>query len=282
MVTRLELSDIASSVSIPTLPDVVARLIAIVEDPEVDIDDIAKLVAQDAPITSKLLRIANSTIYGLSRPATSALDAAKVVGARTLKNIAIQASVVAHYDKLSGMGDFDVNGLWRHSIFTAQLSQEVAIRAGVIREIPPDEFYTCGLLHDIGKMVLLETLQEEYLDVYRKARETKRPLHKVEQSELGFDHSDVGFVVASRWGLHESIGEVIRSHHGPGEELERMPRVAVVVVADQIAYRLDTATFPQAAEKLRALGKRLLDLSPAAFDSVIEWGVEALPLVEVG
>lgn len=282
MSTQIDLADLAERVTIPTLPDVVTRLIAIVEDPHADIEDIAELIARDAPITTRVLRIANSAVYGLAHPAASALDAARVVGARTLKNIALQTSIVAHYDSLAGVEELDVDSLWHHSVLTGQLAQELAIRTNAIRGIPPDEFYTCGLLHDIGKVVLLETLGEEYLGVYRQARSAKRAVHVVEQQVFGFDHADVGSVVATRWGLHEHIAQVIHCHHGPRVEIEDDTRVTVVAVADQVAYRIDTKGFEAARPKLAALAHRLLGLTGEEFDDYVAWAYEVLPLVEVG
>lgn len=280
MPARVELEDLAEQVTIPTLPDVVMRLIAIVEDPHVEIDDIAKLVSQDAPITSRVLRIANSAVYGLQAPAVSALDAARVVGARTLKNIALQTSVVGKFEHLAGIEDFDINSLWKHAVFVGQMAQEAAVRSKAIRGIPPDELYTCGLLHDIGKVVLLESMGDGYLDVYRTARVRGCALHLVEREVLGFDHTDVGALVATRWRLHDQISHVIRYHHGPRTEL-KTPHVAAVAVADQLGYRLETGGFEQAAAKLAALAEHLLQLDQREFDDFVEWAREILPLVEV-
>lgn len=282
MPTRIELSELAERVSIPTLPEVVHKLNGMVEDPRVGLDEIGALVAQDAAISAKVLRIANSAVYGLSEPATSVIEAAKVVGARTLRNIALQASIFNHYGALESLDDFDLVGLWKHAIFVGQLSQEIATRAKAITDqLAVDEFYTCGLLHDIGKVVLLESMGEEYLSVYRAAAQSGRALHVVEQEVFGYAHTDVGVVVARRWNLHEKIAKVIEHHHGPRYEIEADPIVAVVAVADQIAYRFETGEFEKYARKLAAVSTKLLRLSPGEFGEVIDWGAEILPLIEI-
>ena len=278
---QIDLQDLADQVTIPTLPEVVTRLNTMVEDPKIGLDEIGEVVAQDAAISSKVLRIANSAVYGLAEPAKSVTDAARVVGARTLRNIALQASVFAHYDKFASCEEFDLYSIWRHAIFTGQLSQELSVRSPEIRDMPPDEFYTCGLLHDIGKMVLLESLGEAYLDIWREARTTGRGIHLVEADLLGFNHTDVGAVVAQRWDLHEHIGNVIRLHHGPRIEIEDDPHSMVVAVADQLAYRLETASFERFARKMAALASQFLRLSPAEFQELVEWGTEIYPLIEV-
>ncbi|MFT5286507.1 MAG: putative nucleotidyltransferase with HDIG domain [Planctomycetota bacterium] len=281
MTTRIDLDELAERVTIPTLPEVVIKLNSMVEDQSVGLDEIGAVVLQDAPISSKVLRIANSAIYGLAEPARSVADAAKVVGARTIRNIALQASIFNRYEALEGTKDFDLRGIWKHAIFTGQLAQQLALRSTIVDNALAEELYTCGLLHDLGKVVLLESLEEEYLDLYRLSRESGRAVHLVEEQELGFNHTDVGALVARRWKLHETIALVIKHHHGPRFEVENHPEVAIVAIADQLAYRMETAGFEQSWRKLAALASNLLKMPPSEFEDVIEWGVEMLPLIEL-
>ena len=282
MTSRIDLNEIAERVTIPTLPEVVTKLNSMVEDPRVGLDEIGDVVAQDAAISAKVLRIANSAVYGLAEPAGSVVDAAKVVGARTLRNIAMQASIFNHYDAFKDVKDFNLYGVWKHAIFVGQLAQELATRTpGVTDEMAPDEFYTCGLLHDLGKVVLLESLGEEYVSVYREARESGRASHLVEQDRYGFSHTDVGVVVAQRWELHERIARVLQHHHGPRFEIESDPIIAVVAVADQLAYRFETGEFAKYARKLAADSTQLLKISTGEFSEVVDWGAEILPLIEI-
>ena len=282
MGAHIELSDLADRVSIPTLPEVVQKLNTMVENPKVGLDEIGELVSKDAAISAKVLRIANSAVYGLAEPATSVIEAAKIVGARTLRNIALQASIFDHYGDYAEIQEFDLMGVWKHAIFVGQMSQEIALRSRAVdMELTPDEFYTCGLLHDLGKVVLLESLGEQYLDVYRRANENGRASHLEEQEAFGFCHTDVGVLVARRWNLHERIGQVIQYHHGPRVEIERSPLVAVVAVADQLSYRLETGEFEKYARKLASVTTQLLQMTPKQFNEIVDWGVELMPLIEV-
>ncbi len=281
MVSKLDLAQFSETVSIPTLPEVVMKLNTMVDDDKVGLEDIGLVVSQDAPISSKVLRIANSAVYGLSEPARSVEDAAKVVGARTIRNIAMQASIFNRYEQYEGTDGFNLRGIWKHAVFTGQLAQELAKRSPVIETSSAEELYTCGLLHDIGKVVLLETLGEDYLEVYEKSRESGRAVHLVEEEMLGVTHTDVGALVAKRWDLHELIVKVIQHHHGPRYEIEANPQVAVVAISDQIAYRIETSEFEMFSRKLAALSSNLLKLPPSEFDEVLEWAVDILPLIEI-
>ena len=281
MVPKLDLAQFTETVSIPTLPEVVTKLNSMVDDEKVGLEEIGAVVSHDAPISSKVLRIANSAVYGLGEPATSVEEAAKIVGARTIRNIAMQASIFNRYESLEGTEGFDLRGIWKHAIFSGQIAQELAKRSPVVESSTAEELYTCGLLHDIGKVVLLESLGQDYLDVYRLSRETGRAVHLVEEEVLGVTHTDVGALVAKRWELHEKIVRVIQHHHGPRYEIEANPEVAIVAIADQIAYRLETASFEKYSRKLAALSSNLLKLPPSEFEEVVEWGAEILPLIEI-
>jgi putative nucleotidyltransferase with HDIG domain len=189
---------IGDKITLPTLPEVVIRITSMVDDPKVRISDIGSVIAQDPAITAKVLRIANSAFYGLGTAVISPEQAATVIGGRNLRNIALQASVIGRYEHLSKQFDLDLNEMWMHSVFTAQLSQELARRAGCPLGMAPEEFYTCGLLHDVGKAVLLESLREEYVTVYQAAKQTGEAIHLAEERLLKFTHFEVGAMVAQR------------------------------------------------------------------------------------
>jgi putative nucleotidyltransferase with HDIG domain len=156
-----------------------------------------------------------------------------------LKNIVLQAAVIAQFDHLSKHGGFDLDAQWEHSITTACLAQELMRTSGQEFALGPDEFYSCGLLHDIGKVVLLDNLTKEYLGVVRIANKTGRPLFEVEEEELGFNHAAVGARVAEHWGLPDVLVNAIGRHHENMLSLVRdEPAAAVVAMANAIAHRL--------------------------------------------
>lgn len=280
-VQQTALRVIAEAVTIPTLPSIVQRINRLASDPKVGLVEIGAVVAQDAPMTSRVLRIANSAYYGLQEPVLSAEQAATVVGARAMQSIALQASVMQHYDHLAGTPDFDLSGIWRHAILTAQLCQLVGKERAAGNGLTPEELYTCGLLHDIGKVVLLDSLGEEYLQVFRDARDKGRAIHVSEKELLGYTHTDVGSLVAVRWDFPEGATRAIRFHHGPRVEIETDPCVAAVAVADQIAYRVQAGGGGDSMAQLAALAERSLGMDGAAFRALVAHAVETLPSIEL-
>ncbi|HUR28184.1 MAG TPA: HDOD domain-containing protein [Planctomycetota bacterium] len=261
---------LSDKVSLPTLPEIVTRITAMVEDPNVRIRDIGAVVAQDPAITATVLRIANSAYYGLAKAAISPEEAAAVIGGRSLRNIALQASIIGKFEHLSRKFDFDLHELWVHAVFTAQLCQELARRLPHAPELGPEEFYTCGLLHDVGKAVLLDSLREEYAAVYRAAKESGEAIHLAEERMLSFTHVEVGALVAQRWQLPEPVCHAIRHHHGPREEVLSNPTTTVVALCDQLAYRIDTPEFAAALPRLAALAHDTLRVAPDDFGAFVE------------
>lgn len=268
-------------ITLPTLPEVVTRITAMVDDPKVRICDIGSVVAQDPAMTATVLRIANSAYYGLAKPAISPEQAATVIGGRSLRNIALQASLVGRYAHLSKKFDFDLTELWTHSVFTAQLCQELARRMPLSCKIGPEEFYTCGLLHDVGKAVLLDCLGEEYAAVYKAARASGEALHVVEERVLMFTHVEVGALVAQRWQFPEPVSHAIRFHHGPRDEVLAHPPTAVVALCDQVAYRINTPDFGAALPRLTSLARETLRIQPEEFAAFVERATVLRGLVQI-
>src|SRR4029079_10004619 len=213
--------------TIPTMPSVVQRITALVQDPDVGLRDIGAVVTEDAPLAAKVLKIANSTYYGLRERCISTQQAAAVLGVRVLRNVVTQAWVIKQYDHLGDQG-VDLNELWRHSIVTAQACAFVIRRCKKPLELKPDEAYVCGLLHDLGQVVLLDNLKQGYVELVRRSDAENLPLFLIEQQTLGFDHSDVGQKIAIRWGLPQTVIRAIAFHPGAASEIDGDPVVALI------------------------------------------------------
>jgi putative nucleotidyltransferase with HDIG domain len=270
MSKRAALQCLGDRITLPTLPEVVVQINSLMDDPNMGLCEMGAVVAQDPALTAMVLKIANSSFYGLSEPVISADGAASVVGAHSLRNIALQASIMKRYERLMDLPDFDLEELWSHSLFTAQLSRAIAELVEVVEGSSPEDFYTCGLLHDVGKVLLTDGLGEEYLEVIRHARRAGQALHVAEQERLGFTHVEVGALLALHWDLPEAIATAIEFHHGPREAILGNRAVAVVSIADQVAYRAQSRTFEATAERLAALARRVLGIEPADFHGVLE------------
>jgi putative nucleotidyltransferase with HDIG domain len=159
---------------------------------------------------------------------------------RVLRNVVTQAAVMNEFKHLRGVDGFDIDDLWRHSIATGQMCSTLARRCKTPLELTPDEFYVCGLLHDLGQIVMLDSLGDEYVNVIRQSKRENLPIQKAEERAFQFNHTDVGFVVATRWSLPDAVARAIQYHHGPREAVESDPVVSLVANANLLVNRVAT------------------------------------------
>jgi len=259
----------SKSLNIPTLPEVVRKMREMIADPKSGAADVGKLVAQDPPLAAKVLKIANSAFYGLAQRTVSTEQACTILGLRVLRNVVTQAAVMTRYEHLGGRG-LDLDALWRHCQLVAQVSFHLARASRANLGLTPEEIQACGLLHDLGKVVLLESLGDEYATVLDLSRTQGLPTHVAEKRILGFDHTDVGALVAVQWGLPATVAGVIQYHHGPREAVAASPAVALVANANLVVHRFDAGNLVAAAGTLDPDTQRFLGLDGAAVTGVVE------------
>jgi len=265
----------------PSLPAVVARLNALLVDPDVGIAEVADAVAEDPSTAAMVLRVANSATYGLRETARDIRSAAMVLGIRELQNIVMRVAVIQGFAHLPDDDDFDLGEVWVHSILTAQVVQALARKLRGSLPLAPEEMYSCGLLHDLGKVVLFDNFRERYVEVLIEARNSGKPTWECEVEAFGFSHPQVGGVVAFLWALPGEIEAAIDHHHGSEAQITSDPVVSATVLADQIAKRVQAFNVPGSSELALHPAARALGLDETALAEVVERAVELLPAIEV-
>lgn len=231
---HLTAEDILRSIhDLPVLPSVVLELIQSLANSEASAEQLASKISHDQAIAAKTLRLANSSFYGLARQVSSIEESTAILGLRTLRSVAIAAGLVGGFSGARCAG-FDFSAFWRHAIGTALVARELARRVG----IDEDAAFTLGLVHDIGRLVLVSSYGEEYARVieYRTANDCL--MYVAERHHFGLDHADVGALVAEHWHFAPETVAAIAAHHRPPVEA-RKSLVDVVHVADNIAHALD-------------------------------------------
>ncbi len=260
---------IKDNLSIPTLPAVVERISRMIEDPEMGTAEIGAAVGEDAPLAAKVLRIANSSYYGLRERCVSTEQASGVLGVRVLKNVVTQAAIIQKFAHLSEHPGFDIDEIWRHASLAGAACQIIARRCRGKIGLTPEEFQVCGLLHDIGKVVMLDSLGDKYLDVYGESSSTGEPLHAVELRELGFNHTDVGAIIATHWSLPQEVASAIQFHHGPREAVQNDPIVALVANANLVCHRVADDAMEAAEATLDAGTMEFLGIDPRMVPEIV-------------
>ncbi len=203
---------------IPSLPTSVAKILEVTQDPYASPNSLNKVISLDPILTGKVLKLVNSAYYSLSTKVTSIVKAIILLGVNTIRNLALTTAVVPMMGtqaKRSWMV-LDVHGYWKHSLGTGVLSKLIAKHLGVVPE-EHEEYFICGFLHDIGKVILDHALQEEYLEIIKKSEQTGKTLHEVETEILSINHCEIGKLIAEKWSLSPNIIESIYYHHNPSE-----------------------------------------------------------------
>ncbi len=220
---------------LPSLPAVVMELLSAIDQEDVDISVLAKKVSHDQALTAKTLRLANSSAYGLQVKVTTILQALTFLGFQTTRNLITAAAVTGCFAQGQCAG-FNDKAFWRHSIGTAACARVLARRM----RFNQDYAFTAGLLHDIGRLVLVSTYPERYAEAiaWRAARDCE--LLDAERAVLGVDHVAAGVALAGHWNFSDTMKQAIGQHHDP--EAPGAGFLATIIhVANAIVHALDIA-----------------------------------------
>jgi putative nucleotidyltransferase with HDIG domain len=225
----LELDDL------PSLPAVVMELLGSIDEEDADISVLAKKVSYDQALTAKTLRLANSSMYGLQVKLTTIQQAMTFLGFQTTRNLIVAVAITGCFPSGQCPG-FDDKAFWRHSIATAACARVLARRMRVNQ----DYAFTAGLLHDIGRLVLVSKYPQRYQQVISERAARDCELMVAERSALGLDHVAAGVALAQHWNFSDTMRQAIAYHHDP--ETPGAGFLATIVhVANAIVHALDLA-----------------------------------------
>lgn len=234
--TKLTLEYIVNKVDdMKALPEIINKLIALTDDPDSTVQDMEKVILQDQVLTTKILRLANSAYYGYARKISTVSQATILLGFQAIKGIALASTVRTYLmDELRGYS-LDKNELWSQSQTCAIISRFIAKS---IKYSNPEEAYIAGLLRDIGKTVLNQHMEKEYMEVLSKMEENKISFLDAEKEVLGFGHTEIGEKIAEKWDFPKALVEAICYHHTPELANINPLLVSIVHVADAITMMM--------------------------------------------
>jgi diguanylate cyclase (GGDEF)-like protein len=197
--------------ALPTLPSVAVKILEAVRREDVRVESLASILSMDPPLSARVLKVANSALFAPSQEVTSVVQAVRLLGLDTVRNLALGFSLI-RYDRKRKGSDLDYKEFWKRSLLGALASRGVAKR---LTPASMDEGFTVGLLLDIGVLALDQVMPEQYNLVLRELRACGGSLQSVEAQLLGLTHAQVGAFLASEWGLPQRICLPISTHHDP-------------------------------------------------------------------
>lgn len=266
---------------LPEVPHTALQVNQMLENPDTDAHDLAKVITQDPALTSKVLKLCNSSKYGFSRKIATISEAVSALGYKELKNLIF--TVLSHgllNRPLEGYG-LEKGDLWENAVTCGSFARYIAKKVG-FKDV--ELAFIAALLRDIGKIGLQNYLMGNTQNIENNVREGRYPFSQAEDAVLGASHTSVGSSVAQRWNLPESLQQSIAWHHQPSlmpDTLSKSDAQLVCIVhladvytmltgsglgIDGLLYPLDTGVFshlniPQDNVALEQLYAELLDLN---------------------
>ncbi|MBX2974523.1 MAG: HDOD domain-containing protein [Ignavibacteriaceae bacterium] len=215
--------------NIPTLPTIYETLSNALNDPKVSNQKIAQIISSDQSSAFKVLKVANSPFFGFRGGVDTISQAIMYLGTTEIRNIVFSLSIMKMFSKEKKIAGLSPIELWAHSIGVGILTRSIG---KVIAEPKVENYFLAGILHDIGKILLLQFAHEEYNEVIEYAEKNNCLILQAEQQIFGFDHSRIGYLLAEKWRLPQVLKDVILYHSTGISNDSSRNIVAAVHIAD--------------------------------------------------
>ena len=233
---------------VPSPPQMLLRLLQMVDDDRTTMAQLAAVVEQDPGLCTRVLLVANSPALRRGNQLLSLETCLVALGTRLIRSIATCLSVQAMFDRRNGVAQADLADFWGHSLLVAELARGIATSVAHPR---PDEAYLAGLLHDIGQLILLGAMGNQYVQLLNSS-DDEAALYFLEKETLGVHHGEIGTWLVDQWQLESTFGDGILFHHATGEEIltaERLPQIVWLAHALSIGGDIPEA-LPQLAASM--------------------------------
>ncbi len=241
---------------LPSLPKAAILVMRETDRAEASASSVAALIGQDQAITARVLRLANSAYFGLSRQVQDLPEAVVILGMRNVRNLAIVASTFPWLMRPLKGYKLGPKQMWTHSFCVGVAAKELALKT---KKADPDVAFTAGLLHNIGKVVLSIWLENKVETMMNLATRDNITFDEMERKVLGFSHADVGAHLADQWNLPQVFVDAIGFHHSPNEAPQPSPVTDYVHVGDYMTMSVGLGLgadglryefFPEAMERV--------------------------------
>lgn len=248
-----------SVLNLPTLPKVVQEVILMLDKDEVPLFQLSDKLSHDQVLSAKVLRMANSSYYGVSRQISNIPDAITVIGVSKLRTLVIASGVSGAFTVIPGI---DMQRFWRHSLVTAGVARYIAHQL----KRDTETAYIAALMHSIGQLLIHIVYPQEAAEIDEECKGLSvRERKAIENATLGLDHCQVGAELAKRWNFPEDIQRVIRYYADPLDPLA-CDLAPVVYMAAHIAFGLENL------ENAKHIAETLdVDVVKALGQDRIEW-----------
>ncbi|MCB2217353.1 HDOD domain-containing protein [Desulfofustis glycolicus] len=261
--------------NLPTLPEILVKLLDACNSEGASLSYIASLISKDPVLTFKVLQLVNSAYYSVPRRFTGIEPAVVYLGANSIRNLAVATSIHQVFDRgrFSKIKHFNLNDFWWHSLLCATLARRIAVKTGFASQ---DEAYLAGLLHDVGRLVLVSTFPKEHEAILLDTQDENNKIW-AENQLIGVNHCEAGYWLVGEWKINSLMAESIRCHHDSIEHIgESFPLIKIVYLANVLSK--SRSGVDQVAE----IAERLLSFSPEALQKIVDGATEEILAIAEG
>lgn len=209
-----QLSLINSITMVPTMRPVALETIRLCSEKDLSIPFLLKVISSDQSLSAQILRLANMSYYNYPGMISSLDRAAVILGFEVLKEVVLSVSLRTLYRGMPENSSFHLDLFWKHSLLTAMTMKIIGEKFDSENK---DVLYMGGLLHDFGKLILIQSLGEEYSLLIEKSEQENIPLHLLEGQYFGFNHADIIGDLLRKWNLPSGIEAMGKYHHFPSD-----------------------------------------------------------------
>jgi len=212
---------------LPTIPVVATQVLQLLDQPDVQIEEVADLMLSDQVMTARVMKMINSPVYKPEHEITSLKRALVYLGLRHIREVALTTSFISAFDE--NKGAMEIGVFWEHSFGVGMVSKIIAKKVGY-----PDleKAYIAGIIHNLGEVLLSNFMRDEFQAVLDHIKDKPIKLVDAEIEQLGTSHCEIGFCMAKKWNFPEAYCEVIALHHTPSEAIIDPVLCAIVNLSD--------------------------------------------------
>src|SRR5581483_7325691 len=214
-----------------SLPAVALEVLELTSQPQVDTARLKDCIERDPALTSKVLRVVNSSLFGLGRRVSDLTQALAVLGTKPLKMLVLGFGLPEPL--FAGLAHDVLNQYWRHTLTRAVAARDLSQR---LWHLPGDELFVAGLLADLGRLVLIQGLGRPYVEMLRKADWPREDVRALERRLIGFDYVQLTAGLIQQWGLPDALVAAVQLPDTLSEDAK--PDVKVLYLAEKIAELL--------------------------------------------
>jgi len=230
--------EVMEKYKLPPLPVVATKVLSMIEDPDVSLREICRVLSDDPALAARVLAVSRSAHYAQRNLPKNLQGAIQILGLRALRNLVVAAAAQGLF-----MTNNNVSAaLWSHSLAVALASRILSQRTN---SRDSEQAFLAGLLHDVGEMILFHGDAGGFERLLDQARESKRSLVEMEKESYAFDHTLIGITLLDSWNIDSEIGNAILKHHEASENREPEELATILSLADYLSFAAELGFYSE-------------------------------------